>query len=326
MRTPSTDYRALHGATASLGEAVAALPGYAAADEAFRRCQQQLAEHLQALPNPGQATAAADVLALVDAGKPLPVDLRSSVWQAVSSRDATVVLEQVFERVLQEMSSRRDRVIEQGRDELVAYLDRAVRACVDDARTLDLKGATTAEDAIDAGAGEAWGRMRTLRTTYRAVRDGQATLYRTAFSSSDGLDVRGFGFIENYDQLVPNWLELRRGRGTVMAESGPVETVGAGRLPWIPVVGLLDEPVVDDDDRRFDWLVATPEAAPWVPTPRQMRKVADAAGEAGRAGLPKPDVRAEATFRRALDAERSAHAYDQERQAHYETSVSGGAW
>lgn len=318
MRAPFTELRALHNGSGVLGEALAALPGYTDASAALRQAEVTLNAHLQAMVSPAQGAGVARVLELLDAGKPLPKTLAVDTWQAVHAQEANVQLEHVFSAVLQELSSRRDQVVEAGRDAMLEHLDGAVRACVEEARGLELAGSRTADEALDAGAGEAWRRMRELRSRYADIRRAQTTTFRVLASSGGQSPLSTVGFLQNLDELVPNWADIQRGRVTVFADGQAQETSGGGRYPWLPpTTDLLEEDVEDDDALRFDWLVATPAAVPWVPTPAQLEEARKAAEEAFRSGAPKPDVRVEAKVRRQMENAQASHQAEMERQSHF---------
>ncbi len=316
LNTPPTEYQTLHGATGPLGDAVAALPGYAAARLELERARGQLSAYLQSLPAPGHVTAAADVVALLAAGDPLPPTLPEDTWKAANAPEITRHLGHVFDQALQQIAAHRDRIIHEGADAIVSHLDRAVRECVDEARTLKLKGDTTAEEAIDAGVGAAWGRMRALRATYGEIRDAQATVTRVVYRPN-GIDLRGFGFLRNFAEFVPDFDAQRGGRFMDTAFAAGTRPT---RYPWLPAVpSMTHEDPIDDDDLRFAWLVRTPEAVPWVPTPAQLEDARQAALDALAATRPRPQRNPDVKFSRDLDQARNAH------EAQQHATAGGGA-
>jgi hypothetical protein len=305
MRPAHTQYQALHGAGGVLADALAALPDYPEAAAAYSEGKRRLEDYVRELEVPSDAAAADRILALLDQDEPLPASLPSDTWHRTHAIEMNIQLENVFSSVLQLLAGRRDQVIDSGCTAVMSHLDREIRACVTEARALDLGDASNAEEAIDAGMGDAWGRMRQLRLRYTEVRNAQQTMIRTAYGNTD-YDLQLFGFLANVTELVPRWADIKRGR-TMLVDGDHFEMIDGGRYPWLPALGMLDDEVEDSHDLRFTWLVATPAAVPWVPTPEQLRQAAKAASDIERANRPKPDRKTEASIDRDLERARVNH-------------------
>lgn len=322
MRT-TTEYGSLRRATGVLAEVVDALPGYGEALAAQAVADRTVTTYLERLPPVSDHDPSARLLALLESGEPLPDDLPALLWTDTKvRREQNAYAESVCRDVVQRLAHRVDGVLEGQRDRLTALLDERLKATVEEARGIDVLGAEDADSAIDAGVGAQWARLRRLRADYRELRAAQSTVLRLLYGQASG-GLRGFGFLANYAEMVPGWLELQAGRRSVINPDGTSEKGLAARAPWMPPHESLisDDPDDTDDDLRLDWLLRTPEAVPWIATPKQIKAAEDAAVEALWATATTPDPRLERQARKDMEDAKSFHAVQLEG-----TKAGGGAF
>lgn len=258
-----TDLTPLHAdRNPELRDAVeAAVPGYRAVTAALARCAEVLAARRRDTGRAARDDLVARVAADLAAGRDVPAGLGADAYTAVHASALAQAAVEVLTQVEESLAADRDDATRGAVDGVLRHLNGRLQATVTAARALPLRGAQTADAAIAAGVTGAWTQLGQLRGTYVQVRAAQ---HRVMAALADAEHVATFGFVANYAQLFPGW--ARAARGEHLDVDAATRTATAIRQPW-----------PDDHPGRFAWLVAHPQARPWVPTRRQLREAVQAA-------------------------------------------------
>jgi hypothetical protein len=152
-----------------------------------------------------------------------------------------------------------------------------MQALVGRLRSLDLRGAQSADDAIRLGSVDSWKQLDGLREEYQQLRAAQVAV-ATGLWDGTGAELknlRTWGRFRNYGALArdhrPPGGELWGAGSDSGATDGP---------PWTST----------DPSVEWEFVFRTPEAQPWVPTQRQLEE-AIRAWQQPPPEVPGPDVR-----------------------------------
>ncbi len=195
-----------------LEAAVKALPGKTAKDKAQATLRQALRDAQTAVADASaeRVAIAADLLAAIRTGKPTlaSVKARGEAYsvKVQGAQDWLALLQWAGVSLTTEQNAATSHTA------LLEHLDGRLQNILAEARSLDLAGATTAEDAIREKVTDAWERAGELERQYRDVRSAQSTVVRVLAqdqTASAHLDTHGT--VRNYAALFPRWHDAQRG-------------------------------------------------------------------------------------------------------------------
>lgn len=206
------------------------------------------------------------------AGTPLPdypqhvnqIDkwLETAVGAAEQQR-STEAQRNVLSDLLNNCTLQIDTLVTTNADAMLSSLHTDLTTVMADVANIatELDGATTAADAVDRGAAEAWRKLKPIHTLCDQIRAAQMmiTPLVNPFAVQDATSphlpdpLASDLILANLDDLVPGW----RQKDTRFTVAGQLEP----RQPW-----------PTDPDELLVWL-ATSTAQPWVPTFGQLAQL-----------------------------------------------------
>lgn len=257
----------------ALAAALEALPAYREHEAAKVRIATALQAASGDLLTATQARLAhvQQVADVAKADKPQPADFATRAAKsaaAVTEAREAVALVQEADRLL---AAERDSILSAAPAALSEHLDGQLQDVLQRARGLDLRGATAAQEALDAGTGQAWQEYVKLTAAAADIRAAQRIIHAHLSHASDTAGhLTTFGAVRNYTTLFPRWFDRQRNKPVGVVNGDPVYPAP----PW------------PEDDPAGVWAYAVRhhEVDLWVPTPAQLRDAyTEARAEALRA-------------------------------------------
>jgi len=167
-----------------------------------------------------------------------------------------------------------DVALSSGGDQLLRHLHRQLSDLLAEATEVArvLGSVRTAEQAIDADKVEPWQRLGDLRGGYAAIRNAQTAVFNRTSSQSLALRQRAVAFIQHPREVDQDFVARRAGQPVKIKSDDGWVTRNPRPVPWPD----LSQP------EALDWLVAHPEAGPWVPTERELTRAEEVIAAAAR--------------------------------------------
>ncbi len=198
---------------APLAAALEALPTYREHEVAKVRVATALQAATAELLKATQArlTQIQRVADTAKADQDQPADLAASAVkssQAVSQAAALVTVLQEADKLL---AAGRDQILSSASAGLAEHLDAQLQDVLQQARALDMGGATNAQEALDAGTGDAWQTHVKLTAAAADIRAAQRLVFAHLSRGSplhQHLDT--FGQVRNYASMFPGWFDRQR--------------------------------------------------------------------------------------------------------------------
>lgn len=226
-----------------LNEALATIPGIADLDRTIDRLAERVRTFNKVpadLILTGRRALVAEIQAIAASDDEWPEDIARRSYDILKIVEMQQAEKTLTESALTIATSNRDEAIRNGSAKAVGYLVAPLRDLLEDAREalVELKGARTAQDVLDAGGStvDAWNRLGDYGNTYAAIRETQRQLCVNALGGERGTKPsvelgdlaflghqrvhleevleRG-GEVRNYNDFNPGWLKSVRTEGEV---------------------------------------------------------------------------------------------------------------
>jgi hypothetical protein len=226
------------------------------------------------------------IIALLDAGDPVPVDIGKDVAQAELDDRALTLRAQVIAQVTPNTRDFRNDLLNTGADAGCAALSRELATLVEQVKEIapHLTGITTATQAINAGgkAVDAWRRVTGVVSDYDEIRKLQQEIYTASLTHIGSEDAYKVSLVAESMDVVPYWVNRRKDSASVSKASTPAamayrKWMLTANAAWVATDNASWWPTQDQEQHLFHIAM---NLTPWVPTPSEIEELLRLAGRA----------------------------------------------